>query len=413
MSHAQPGSAEARRAADRLREAQDLLAGAQQQHANGRLDSMSRDADRLAEQEKEQSQKLGQMPSSSAAPGRFGRFGYGYGYNAQGSNSPELQKLADQRQRLADDLAQLQKQMRDAERDLASNQRPAANKLRDALGDLDSNDTENRIQKSADYLHLYGINGDSSDTEKQIASSLQNLSDQLHQAQQTLGEGQQPGNDTALDRIERLRNQLQAINPGGRNGGQRGQQGQQAQNGQGGQSSQANGNAQGGRGDNQPGGRNYGYSPRGGFGTTFGGGDRGGNRNYGDVDTGNNPELPQPVAPSTAMTPGDAERIIQQNVENLGALRRQLQDDPEVARQVDALIQEMQRLDPRRFPGNPALVEQLHTQVLNDVDKLELQLRREAEDKSGQIRSSDSAPVPSGYQDAVADYFRRLSNNPH
>ena len=73
----------------------------------------------------------------------------------------------------------------------------------------------------------------------------------------------------------------------------------------------------------------------------------------------------------------------------------------------------MQGLDPRRFPGNPALVEQLHTQVLNDVDKLELQLRRQAEDKSGQIRASDSAPVPSGYQDAVADYFRRLSNNSH
>ena len=46
----------------------------------------------------------------------------------------------------------LQKQMRDAERDLASNQRPAASKLRDALGDLDSNDLENRIQRSADWL---------------------------------------------------------------------------------------------------------------------------------------------------------------------------------------------------------------------------------------------------------------------
>ena len=261
-------------------------------------------------------------------------------------------------------------------------------------------------------------------TEKQIASSLQSLSDQLRQAQQALGDGQQqPGADTALDRIERLRNQLQAINPGGRNG-QAGQRGQQGQNGQGSQSGQGNqsgdrvtsqgnqdnANAQGGRGDNQAGGAAYGYNNRGGYGTaTFGGGDRG-NRNYGDVDTGNNSELPQPVAPITAMNPADLQRNIQQNVEDLGRLRQQLQDDPEAARQVDSLIQEMQRLDPRRFPGNPALVEQLHTQVLNDVDKLELQLRRQADDKSGQIRSSDSAPVPSGYQDAVADYFRRLSN---
>jgi hypothetical protein len=49
----------------------------------------------------------------------------------------------------------------------------------------------------------------------------------------------------------------------------------------------------------------------------------------------------------------------------------------------------MQRLDPSRFPGNPAPVEQLHTQVLSGVDKLELQLRRDSDDQpSGQVRTS-------------------------
>ena len=59
-------------------------------------------------------------------------------------------------------------------------------------------------------------------------------------------------------------------------------------------------------------------------------------------------------------------------------------------REVQDLIHEMQRLDPKRFPGNPELVEQLHTQVLNDVDKLELQLRRQNDEKeSGEIRSGN------------------------
>ncbi|MGA9633208.1 MAG: hypothetical protein WBQ63_17405, partial [Candidatus Acidiferrales bacterium] len=90
-----------------------------------------------------------------------------------------------------------------------------------------------------------------------------------------------------------------------------------------------------------------------------------------------------------------------------------VQDDPDTARELQELIREMQQLDPKRFPGNPALFEQLHTQVLNDVDKLELQLRRKLDDKqSGQIRSSNPMPIPAGYQDAVADYFRRLSKNP-
>jgi hypothetical protein len=400
----QQGDAEARRAADRLREATNLLSGAQQQHTFGRLDSMSREADRLVGEEHDQANQLGLMSGSQSSMGGMGRFDrYDHGSQEQ---SDQAAKLAEQRQRLADDLARLEKQMRGAEKELASNQRPAAAKLRDALSDLDSAELENRIQRSADWLRR-SANPNSPQIEQEIASGLQKLSDQVRQAQQALGSDQRKNSDTALERVERLRNQLQAMDPRGRDGQGR----QQGQNGQVGQSGQGNQAGQGNRGrDNQPGSAANTWGPRGSFGATIGGGDRGEYRNYGDLNTGNNPELPQGVAPNTAPIPGDLQRNIQQNVEELNQLRQALQDDPEALRQVDSLIQEMQRLDPRRFPGNPAFVEQLHTQALNDVDKLELQLRRQTEDKSGQIRSTDSAPVPSGYQDAVADYFRRLSN---
>ncbi len=72
----------------------------------------------------------------------------------------------------------------------------------------------------------------------------------------------------------------------------------------------------------------------------------------------------------------------------------------------------MQRLDPKRFPGNPALLEQIHNQVLTEVNNLELQVQRKLGDQSGQIRSADPISVPTGYEDAVAEYFRRLSKNP-
>jgi len=57
---------------------------------------------------------------------------------------------------------------------------------------------------------------------------------------------------------------------------------------------------------------------------------------------------------------------------DLNQLRQAVQENPDMAKQVQDLIKEMERLDPARFPGNPALVEQLHSQVLADVDKLEL-----------------------------------------
>jgi hypothetical protein len=87
-----------------------------------------------------------------------------------------------------------------------------------------------------------------------------------------------------------------------------------------------------------------------------------------------------------------------------------LQANPELARDVQELIRELERLDPKRFPGNPELIERLRTQVLPSLEQLELQLRRTLEgDQAGQVRSGASEPIPTGYAAAVAEYCRRLS----
>jgi len=133
---------------------------------------------------------------------------------------------------------------------------------------------------------------------------------------------------------------------------------------------------------------------------------------YGGMNTGNNNYGQLPSVPSRDTYPVP-EPAYRDSLAQLDRLRQSLKDDPESLRQVQELIREMQRLDPSRFPGNPALVEQLHDQVLGDIDKLELQLRRAAEGKqSGQVHGVDTQPVPAGYEDAVADYFRRLSKTP-
>ncbi|HEX4150101.1 MAG TPA: hypothetical protein VHY20_13975 [Pirellulales bacterium] len=138
---------------------------------------------------------------------------------------------------------------------------------------------------------------------------------------------------------------------------------------------------------------------------------RAGNNNNWYIDTGNNSSAPGPaVHPDTTITTTDPESDFEQTVNTLNQLNQNVQSDPEVARQVKQLEAEMRRLDPRRFPGNPALLEQLHNQVLSDVDNLELQLRRNSDDQKSQIRSGAPMTVPAGYQDAVADYFRRLSD---
>jgi hypothetical protein len=79
-------------------------------------------------------------------------------------------------------------------------------------------------------------------------------------------------------------------------------------------------------------------------------------------------------------------------VNGMMRLREALQDFPELARRIEHVE-----------PG--AAREQL--------EQIELELRRRIDgDAPGQVRSGPGEPVPPGYADAVAEYFRRLSKAP-
>jgi hypothetical protein len=396
----QQSQAEARRAADRLKEATDLLGSMRQQESATKVDSLAEEASRLAQEERDQSGKIQQA------------FGQGPGGMI---GTQERKKLADDREKLANDLGGLEKNLQETARELATdNQNAASTKLREALGDMQQSDLRARIQRGADWMRR-GIDPNANGMEPDIAAGMQRLEKGLHDAQQAMGAAPQPGNDsqqgieTALNRVERLRNQLGGLSHDGQ-GRQQGQgQGQQGGQGQG-------GGQQYGRGQGS-------YSPNGGPGARIGGGDNGGayGNNYagggangtafGNLDTGNNtPRGGSPVQPDNSAVP--PQRAYDDSLRDLNQLRQAVRDNPDMAKQVQELIQEMEHLDPSRFPGNPALVEQLHSQVLADVDKLELQLRRQLDDKdAGQVRSGDTKTVPQGYEESVAEYYRRLSKN--
>jgi len=105
------------------------------------------------------------------------------------------------------------------------------------------------------------------------------------------------------------------------------------------------------------------------------------------------------------------EQAFRQGVRDLNQLRQSMQDNPEMARQIEETLREVQRWDPAKHPGNEELIERIRTQVLPNIEQLELQLRRKLEGKDGQVRSSAAERVPQGYNDAVAEYFRKLSKS--
>jgi hypothetical protein len=63
-----------------------------------------------------------------------------------------------------------------------------------------------------------------------------------------------------------------------------------------------------------------------------------------------------------------------------------------------------------RFKGNPELLESEYQRMLALLEQLELQIRRQVETaENTEVRAIVSEPVPERYREAVAEYFRRLS----
>ncbi len=399
----QQSEAEARRAADRLKEATDLLGSMRQQQSATKVDSLADEASRLTQEERDQAGRIQQA------------FGQGMGSQA---GTAERRKLADDREKLANDLGGLEKNLQDTARELATNnQNAASTKLREALGDMQQSDLRARIQRGADWMRR-GIDPNANGMEPEIAAGMQRLEKEVHDAQQAMGAAPQPGNDsqqgieTALNRVERLRNQLGGLSRDGQGRQQGKGQGQGQQGGQG-----QNGGQQYGRGNQGA------WSPNGGPGARIGGGDNGGaygNTNngggaygtaYGNLDTGNNtPRGGPPVQPDNSPVP--PQRAYEDTLRDLNQLRQAVREDPETAKQVQELIQEMERLDPSRFPAIPRSSSNCIPRCSPTWTSSNCNCAASSTTRTrGQVRSGDTKTVPQGYEESVAEYYRRLSKN--
>jgi hypothetical protein len=422
----------AQKAAQQLRQASNLLAGTQQQLASGKIDSLAREADQLRQRESAQAARIKDFASQQAPQSITD-------LSAMLARRRQLTQMAEDRQQLSDSLSNLQSNLRDAAREMASNQPGVAENLRDALKEMDNSDLDNRVQRSADWLRS-GINPNSNGTEDQIAQGLAKLSQQLEQAQKGMGQAGQgqrqgTGQDQAalVDQLERVRNQMESVTRslGGR--GQAGQNGQSGQSDQGGRDGQQsfsegsrlsrtpeqaglaggqNGQSRGqdnGQGQN---GRGPGQGQQAQSGSNGGGGGIDGTV-WNNINTGNNRYgQPRPQSPSS----GDSfnlaanEDSYRRSMRELNQLRQMVTDDPQAAKDIAELARQMQHLDPSRFRGNPAMVEQMHRELLSSVNQLELQLQHDG--VSPQARTGNPNDIPAGYEDSVADYYRRLSKNP-
>ena len=414
-----------------------------------RLGDLANKAEQLAAQQQDFDQRLRR------------NFGQGQG------NQQTAQQMADEKQKMLDSYNELQKQMQQAARDVAGTQPGVSKDLRDAMGKSQQEEIGTRMEWTEEALR-HGLGQYAVMREAPVTQALNELKDQMKKLEaESAAQGSSASGDDksqiamqqALNNAERIRREMEQLsraegqkgqngqngkqqgNQAGNNGQQKGQQGQgqqgqqqagnngsqpgqQGQQGQQGQGQQGKGQqgqgqqGQQGQGQGQQGGQQQagGQSPSGSPGGPYGGGygvntgPRAGYAggytdqpfdatNFGGADTRMG-ALPQGVTPEQAYS--DLMR-------DIGRLRPSIADDKDLNREYQDLVKRAQELDPRHMTNDPQLGSVIGAQALSEIDELELVLRKKLAASDGSVRSTSPRNIPPGYDQAVAEYTKRLS----
>lgn len=422
----QQGQTDARRAAERMADAEQSLSRMRRQQTGQTMDDLAGRARELAQRQEELEKQI----ASTFAPRPDGQ---------QAKATDEQNKaLAGEKDTLRQDYERLERDMQSASRAMAGSQPQASSQVRGALGEAQQNELRLRLQYGADLIRR-GLGSFQSPRERVVSQMMRQLSDRLERARQAAS-GERPADNEARESIETALNQIEkarrALNRAGQQGQQQGQQGQQqggqgrqnqsgnqqqgqaGQQGQQGQSSQTGQQGQGGRqgqgGQEGRTGQTAQREGQGGWprkqGQRFGGGSM--TPGYSAMNDGTNQGQwggRQGAAPSSA----EVERAYAEAMRQLEAIQSGEAAEMEGTRaEVQALIEEMNRLDPKRFAGNPQLFDMLRQSILPRMEQLELRLRQQLGEGGGAVRGLTPAKVPPGYEKAAAEYYRRLSAQP-
>jgi hypothetical protein len=145
-------------------------------------------------------------------------------------------------------------------------------------------------------------------------------------------------------------------------------------------------------------------------GPTNGGG--GGNRAYGNGNPYGGPYYGSGDPRNPNVRPEDFQNNYTETLQTLRQLEQQAQgSDPAMVKDLQNLIRDMQRLNPNTYANDPLLAERIQGTLMGGVQQVEMELRRKVEDANGtgSVRSAGGDKVPPGYQDKVAEYWRKLS----
>ncbi len=454
----QQAQARARRAQERLQEALRSLEQQRFKETGDRLSDLRRRADKLAAQQADAAQALrGALSHALDYIKKSG--GQARGRIPSGMSPGEELELSDQKKAMQEAVESMERDMQQASRRLRETE--SGRKLREALSDLQQSELGVRLRQAAHHIRQ-GYAAHIAQREETVTTAINRLRDQLEEAERLAKAQGADGGDNALarslSRLEDLRQKLEQAagmgrendpnrrgqgpgesehngqkGAGGRRPGEQGQGGQQGEGkqpgqGQGRQQAQQNGQGPGqqrGQGEGpgrgrQPGeqgggdqqGRQPGQSAGGSREGMWGpGGRMGSEQDWGSASNFGGRRGPGGGRMPDAETRREMERAVREGARLVPGITQHLRGTGIDEQELKELRQYVGGLPHDRFAGNPRLLQEEHRKLLSLIEQLELQVRRQVEQDAGgtNVRAGANEPVPERYREAVAEYYRRLS----
>jgi hypothetical protein len=113
------------------------------------------------------------------------------------------------------------------------------------------------------------------------------------------------------------------------------------------------------------------------------------------------------------VNPQQFQQSYRDTMQSLQQLQQQMRDDPNTARDIQGLIRDLRQFDPFTYSNDPMLAARIQAAIAG-VEQVEMELRRKVEEATpgaGSVRSPGGERVPQGYEDKVADYYRKLGKS--
>jgi len=129
------------------------------------------------------------------------------------------------------------------------------------------------------------------------------------------------------------------------------------------------------------------------------------------VYTGNDDPRNYPGGP---VRPEDFQNTYRNTMQSLRQLEQQAQADPAMAKDIQTLMRDLQRLDPLQpYANDPLLAERIHAALMSGVEQVEMELRRKVEETTGNgsVRSPGGRDRPAKATPTPCEYFRKLSKS--